>query len=195
MWWLRGHDQSYDKRMQPISAKRQDTTGWGNWSTGNCTKNLNLTIRTCEQPKIHTGEWDAQISLEFWDTSRSPNLSQKTRPSDNRQKKRTFRIVPADHRVKLKESEKRYKYLNLARELKKIWNMKVMVIPIVISVLGTIPKGSLKGLEDLEIRGQVGIIQTAALLRSPRIVRKVLESWGDFLSTQNPVKNHQRTLV
>ena len=29
--------------------------------------------------------------------------------------------------------------------------MKVTVIPIVISALGTIPKGMIKGLEDLEI--------------------------------------------
>ena len=31
--------------------------------------------------------------------------------------------------------------------------MKVTVIPIVISALGTIPKGWIKGLDDLEIRG------------------------------------------
>ena len=33
--------------------------------------------------------------------------------------------VLADHRVKLKESEKKDKYLDLARELKKLLNMKV----------------------------------------------------------------------
>ena len=38
----------------------------------------------------------------------------------------------ADHRVKLKESEKKDKNLNLARELKKNVNMKVTMIPIVI---------------------------------------------------------------
>ena len=42
---------------------------------------------------------------------------------NNNKKKRTGRIVdfdlPANHRVKLKESEKRDKYLDLARELKK----------------------------------------------------------------------------
>ena len=27
--------------------------------------------------------------------------------------------VPADHRIKLKESEKKYKYVDIARELKK----------------------------------------------------------------------------
>ena len=56
--------------------------------------------------------------------------------------------VPADHRVKLKECEKKDKYLDLARELKKLWNMKVTVIPNVIDAFGTITKGLLKGLED-----------------------------------------------
>ena len=52
------------------------------------------------------------------------NLDQMTRPSHSQhKKKRTSRIVnfadPAGHRAKLKESEKRDKYLDLARELKK----------------------------------------------------------------------------
>ena len=42
---------------------------------------------------------------------------------------------------------------------------------IVIGALGTITKGLIKGLEDLEIRGQVETIQTTALLRSARILR------------------------
>ena len=36
--------------------------------------------------------------------------------------------VPVDHRVKLKESENRNKYLDLARGLEKLWNMKVTVM-------------------------------------------------------------------
>ena len=77
------------------------------------------------QPRICPGEWDAQNSLRFWHTNRSPNLGQTTRPYINQQnkKKRTCRIldlaVTADHRVKLKESKKKAKYLDLARELKK----------------------------------------------------------------------------
>ena len=48
-----------------------------------------------------------------------------TRPYNNQQqKKRTCRIVDfavlADHRVKLKESEKKDKYLDLTKELKKL---------------------------------------------------------------------------
>ena len=59
--------------------------------------------------------------------------------------------VSADHRIKLKESEKKDKYLE--RELKKLWNMKVTIIPIVIAAFGTVTKGLLKGLEDLEFGG------------------------------------------
>ena len=72
--------------------------------------------------------------------------------------------VPADHRVKLKENEKMDKYLDLARELKKLWNMKVKVVPIVVVALGTVPKGLEKGLENLEIRGRIDTIQNTALL-------------------------------
>ena len=61
--------------------------------------------------------------------------------------------VPADHRIKLKESEKKDQYLDLARELKKLWNMKVTIIPIVIGAHGTDTKGLIKGHEDFEITG------------------------------------------
>ena len=60
--------------------------------------------------------------------------------------------VPVDYRVKLKESEKRNKFLDLARELKTLWNMKVKLISIVIGALGTVTEGLIKGLKDLEIR-------------------------------------------
>ena len=40
--------------------------------------------------------------------------------------------IPVDYRVQLKESEKRNKYPDVARELKKLRNMKVTFIPIVI---------------------------------------------------------------
>ena len=67
---------------------------------------------------------------------------------------------------------------------------------IVIGALGTVTKGLIKGLEDLEIRGRVETIQTTALLRSARILRRVLETWGDLslitserLSAKADVKN------
>ena len=82
----------------------------------------------------------------------------------------------------LKECEKKDKYLDLARELKKLWSMKVTIIPIVIGAFGTVTKGLLKRLEDLEVGGRVETIQTTALLRTARILRRALETWGDLLS-------------
>ena len=41
---------------------------------------------------------------------------------------------------------------------------------------GTITKGILKGLEDLEVGGRVETIQMTALLRTARILRRVLET-------------------
>ena len=104
----------------------------------------------------------------------------------NNKKKRICKVVdfavPGDYRINLKESEKKDKYLDLAREFKKLWNMKVTIVPIVIGALGTITKGLLKGLEDLEVGGRVETIQTTALLRTARILRRVLKTWGDLLS-------------
>ena len=60
--------------------------------------------------------------------------------------------------------------------------MKVMIIPIVIGAFGIMTKGLLKGLDDLEVGGRMETIQTTALLRTARILRRVLETWGDLLS-------------
>ena len=60
--------------------------------------------------------------------------------------------------------------------------MKVMVIPIVIGALGTIPKGFEKGLEVLEIGGRINAIQNTALWWLARMLRRVLETSGNLLS-------------
>ena len=54
--------------------------------------------------------------------------------------------------------------------------MKVTIVPIVIGAFGTVTKGLLKGLEDLEVGDRMEIIQTTALLKTARILRRVLET-------------------
>ena len=124
--------------------------------------------------------WDFNIQTDHLIPTRRPDLIIINK------KKRICKIVdfavPADHRINLKESAKKDKYLDLARELKKLWNMKMMIVPIMIGAYGTITKGLLKGLEDLKVGGQVETIQMTALLRTARILRRVLETWGDLLS-------------
>ena len=68
---------------------------------------------------------------------------------------------PADHWVKIKESELLDKYLDFARDLKtKLWNMKVIGILNVVGIIETVPKDLEKRLGELNIRGRT---ETAAL--------------------------------
>ena len=78
--------------------------------------------------------WDFDIQTDHLISARRPDLI-----IINKQKKKICKIVPVYHRIKLKEYEKRDKYFDLARELKKkLWNMKVTIIPIVIGAFGTV---------------------------------------------------------
>ena len=122
---------------------------------------------------------DFSIQTDHLIPARRPDLiiiNKKKKKKKERICKIVDFAVPADHRINLKESEKKDMYLDLARELKKLWNMKVTIVPIVIGALGTITKGLLKGLEDLEVGGPVETIQTTAQLRTARILRRVLET-------------------
>ena len=72
----------------------------------------------------HKLQWDFDIHTDHLISARRPDLI-----IINTKKKKICKIVnfavSADHRIKLKECEKRDKYLDLSRELKKLWNMKV----------------------------------------------------------------------
>ena len=131
--------------------------------------------------------WDFNIQTDHLILARRPDLiiinkKKKKKKKEKRICKIVDFVVPANHRINLKEWEKKDKYLDLARELKKLWNMKVTIVSIVNCAFGTITKGLLKGLADLEVGGRVETIQTTALLRTARILRRVLESWRDLLS-------------
>ena len=86
--------------------------------------------------------------------------------------------IPADHRIKLKESEKKDKNRDHARELKELW----YIIVIVIGAFGTVTQGLLKGMEALEVGGRLETTQSIRLLRMARILIRVLETWGYLLS-------------
>ena len=80
--------------------------------------------------------WDLNIQTDHLIPARTPDLI-----IINKEKgicKIVDFAVPADHRINLKECEKKDKYLDLARELKKLWNIKVTIVAIVIGALGTI---------------------------------------------------------
>ena len=68
------------------------------------------------------------------------------------------------------------------RELKKVSNMRLVVVTIVVDVPCTVPKGLTKRVGEREIRERIETTQTTTLLRSSRILKGVLETWGDLCS-------------
>ncbi len=95
--------------------------------------------------------WDFDKHTDHLFPARRPDLI-----IINKKKKRISKIVDLTW-------EKKDKYLDLARELKKkLWNMKVTIVPIVIGALCTITKRLSKGMEDLEVGGRVETIQMTA---------------------------------
>ena len=104
--------------------------------------------------------WDFELQTDHLIAARQPDLV----IINNKKEKLTnygLCCLSGPQR-KIKESEKGGKYLDLERGLKNL-SMKLTVIPLAVLALGTIPKRFIMGLEDLDIRGQIGIIQTAAL--------------------------------
>ena len=76
--------------------------------------------------------------------------------------------------------------------------MNVTIIPIVIGAFGTVTKGLLKGLEDLEVGGRVLTIQTTANNSIIENGQNTEKSPGDLRKlavTQSLVKDHQRKLM
>ena len=75
-------------------------------------------------------------------------------------KKRTCKIVDfalsADHRIKLRDCEKKDEFIALARELKNLWNMKMTIILIVIGAFSTSHQRIIKGTERLGNRRKSG---------------------------------------
>ena len=67
--------------------------------------------------------------------------------------------------------------------------MQLTIIPIVIGAFGTVTKGLLKGLEDLEVGGRVETFQTTTLLRTARIPRRLEETCCHSDSSEKPSAN------
>ena len=94
-------------------------------------------------------------------------------------KERSCKIIdfalPGDSRIDEKEKDKVEKYQDLGRELQKIWNVKVKITPSVIGSLGAIPKQFGNRLKQIGITVGTAQVQKTVLLRTARILRKVLE--------------------
>ena len=89
----------------------------------------------------HKLPWDLDIETDHLISARRPDrmiINQKLKKKHAKFWTLLSRLTTD---IKLKESEKNDKYLDLARELKNLRNINVKIIPIVIVAFSTITKG------------------------------------------------------
>ena len=103
--------------------------------------------------------------------------------------------VPADHRIKLKESDKKDKYLDLAKKWKNMEH-EGDNLPIMIGAFGIVIKGLLKGRsttrdhpnDSIIVNGQnteknpgdlrwLAVIQTSGKIQQLKLMWKTLKEW------------------
>ena len=96
-----------------------------------------------QENETHKHIWDFEIQTVLLITTRQPDQVIVNKNKRERICGIADFAEPPDNSDKLKESEQRYKYLDITREIKKqkLWNMKAKVIPIVISALSTVTNG------------------------------------------------------
>ena len=94
-------------------------------------------------------------------------------------KERSCRIidfaVPGDSRIEENKKDKIEKHQDLERELQKIWNVKVEIIPLVVGSLGAIPKQFGNRLKQISITAGTAQVQKTVSPGTARILRKVLK--------------------
>ena len=115
--------------------------------------------------------WDFSIQTDHVIEVRKPDLVVADK------KERSCKIidfaVPRDSRIE-KEKDKIEKYQDLGRELQKIWNVKVKIIPLVVGSLGATPKQFGNRLKLIGITVGAAQVQKTVLFGTARILRKVL---------------------
>ena len=83
--------------------------------------------------------------------------------------------VRGESRIEEKKKDKIQKYKHLGRELQKIWNVKVNIIPLVVGFLGAIPKQFGNRLKQIGITAGTAQVQKTVLLGTARVLRNFLE--------------------
>ena len=117
--------------------------------------------------------WDFSIQTDHVIEARRPDLIVVDK------KERSCKIIhfaaPGDSRIEEKEKDKIENYQDLGRELQKIWNIKVKIIPLVVGSLEAIRKQFGNRLKQIGIIVGTTQVQKTVLLGMARILRKVLE--------------------
>ena len=111
--------------------------------------------------------WDFSIQTDHVIEARRPDLVVVDK------KERSCKIidfvVPGDSRVEEKEKGKTEIYQDSGRELQKMWNVKVKIIPLVAGAVGALPKQFANRLKQIGIKAGTTQVQKTVLLGTARI--------------------------
>jgi len=83
--------------------------------------------------------------------------------------------IPADRNVVQKEAEKMLKYKSLCIEIKRMWNLKCTIIPVITGATGIVTRSLRKNLKAVPGKHSIDSVQKTAILGTSHIIRKVLQ--------------------
>ena len=83
-------------------------------------------------------------------------------------------VISGDRNVIKKEAEKIPKYKDLKIEIKRMWNVKIKVIPVIIGATETISESFSKYVSNIPGNHEVNELQKTAILGTAHILPKVL---------------------
>ena len=84
-------------------------------------------------------------------------------------------ITPADRNVMQKEAEKKLKYKSLYIEIRRMWNLKFTIVPVITGATGIVTRSVKKNLESVPGKHSIDSLQKTAILGTSHIIRKVLQ--------------------
>jgi len=81
--------------------------------------------------------------------------------------------IPSDRNVVQKEAEKKLKYKSLCIEIKRMWNLKYTIIPVINGANGIVTRSLRENLETAPGKHSIYLLQKTAILGKSNIIRKV----------------------
>jgi len=117
--------------------------------------------------------WNQAVHTDREVTANRPDIIFK-----NKKEKTCILIdvaIPADGNVVQKEVEKKLKCKSLCIEIQQMWNLKCVIIPVIIGATGIVTRNLRKNLEAVPGKHLIDSLQKTAILGISHIMWKVLQ--------------------
>ena len=126
----------------------------------------------CEEGDV-TVLWNQAVHTDREVTANRPDIIIKN------QKGKTCTLIDVaistDRNVVQKEAEKKLKYKSLCIEIQRLWNLKCMIVLVIIVATGIVMRSLKKNLETIPGKHSIDSLQKTAILGTSHIIRKVLQ--------------------